>query len=279
VTSPGDPRGDDAPLTEADVERMLRALDDVPEAQGPDRSAGGQGRASGADAAAADAAGADVAAAHPGADDGAAPGDGPEGGALGDRADDDAAGDPAADAPARTAAPTVPGKLALVLTPVASAPALAGLCAMAGIDVDVVPSSSGAVAALEVAPKPPADDWDISQLLGGEEGGFPPEAEDLAKNLSRLSRAGVVLLVADLATDVGIEAGLSGQISARRYTSGEPEGDVPAGLILAGADQVIEDLILGRTRPDAVKGHQRSGTLPRWKAARMFGRGLRRRKP
>jgi hypothetical protein len=150
---------------------------------------------------------------------------------------------------------------------------------MAGIDVDVLPSSSGAVAALEVAPKAPADDWDISQLLGGEEGGFPPEAEELAKNLSRLSRAGVVLLVADLATDVGIEAGLSGQVSARRYTSGEPEGDVPAGLILAGVDQVIEDLILGRSRPDAVKGHQRSGTLPRWKAARMFGRGLRRRKP
>ncbi|MCK6212597.1 hypothetical protein KZX45_18830 [Georgenia sp. EYE_87] len=245
MTSPGDPRGDDAPLTEADVERMLRALDDVPEADAPAR----------------------------GSEDGGAPSD---------RTDDGAtAGDPAteASAPAAPAAPTIPGKLALVLTPVASAPALAGLCAMAGIDVDVVPSSSGAVAALEVAPKAPADDWDISQLLGGEEGGFPPEAEDLAKNLSRLSRAGVVLLVADLATDVGIEAGLSGQVSARRYTSGEPEGDVPAGLILAGADQVIEDLILGRTRPDAVKGHQRSGTLPRWKAARMFGRGLRRRKP
>jgi hypothetical protein len=251
VTTPGDPRGDDAPLTEADVERMLRALDDVPEAA--ERSAVGQDQAPDAGAAG----GADSAP-NAGADSG------------------ETAADTAAPAPT---APKTPGKLALVLTPVASAPALAGLCAMAGIDVDVVPSSSGAVAALEVPPKAPADDWDISQLLGGEDGGFPAEAEELAKNLSRLSRAGVVLLVADLATDVGIEAGLSGQISARRYTSGEPEGDVPAGLILAGADQVIEDLILGRTRPDAVKGHQRSGTLPRWKAARMFGRGLRRRKP
>ncbi|PFG38382.1 hypothetical protein ATJ97_0859 [Georgenia soli] len=244
MTEPGDPRGDDTPLTADDVERMLRALDDVPEA--PEAPTGHATRR--ADEAAAD-----------------------------DTAADDTA--PADDAAAPAGASGSPAKLALVLTPVASAPALAGLCAMAGIDVDVVPSSSGAVAALEIAAKAPVDDWDISQLLGGEDGGFPPEAEEVAKNLSRLSRAGVVLLVADLATDVGIESGLSGQISARRYTSGEPEDDVPAGLILAGADQVIEDLILGRTRPDQVKGHQRSGTLPRWKAARMFGRGLRRRKP
>ena len=246
MTTPGDPRGDDSPLTADDVERMLRALDDVPEA--PEVPAGPAAHGAGAAAGAAD-----------------------------DATSGDAA--PADDAAAPAGASGTPAKLALVLTPVASAPALAGLCAMAGIDVDVVPSSSGAVAALEIAAKAPADDWDISQLLGGEDGGFPPEAEEVAKNLSRLSRAGVVLLVADLATDVGIESGLSGQISARRYTSGEPEEDVPAGLILAGADQVIEDLILGRTRPDQVKGHQRSGTLPRWKAARMFGRGLRRRKP
>ncbi|MPV37707.1 hypothetical protein [Georgenia subflava] len=229
-----DARDGDAPVTEEDVERMLRALDaGVPTTEAGDDVPGGGGT--------------------------------------------DARTVEHADGAAETAG--VPAKLALVLTPVASAPALAGLCAMAGIDVDVVPSSSGAVAALEVAAKAPADDWDISQLLGGEDGGFPPEAEELAKNLSRLSRAGVVLLTADLATDVGIESGLSGQLSARRYTGGEPEGDVPAGLILAGADQVVEDLILGRVRADAVKGHQRSGTLPRWKAARMFGRGLRRRKP
>ncbi|MFC7405386.1 hypothetical protein [Georgenia alba] len=172
------------------------------------------------------------------------------------------------------------GRLALVLTPVASAPALAGLCAIAGIDVDVVPSSSGAVAALEIVPekKPDSDEWDISELVGGEDGGFPPAAEELAANLSRLTRAGVVLVVGDLATDVGIETGLSGHLSARRYAGGQPEEDVPAGLILASADEVVEELILGRTRPEQVKGHQRSGTLPRWKAARLFGRGLRRRK-
>jgi len=270
VTTPDDPRGDAAPLTAADVERMLRALDDVP-VTSEDRLGHSVADES---AAPDDADQADDAAATGGGRESAA---GAGAGAGAAPADDATFADP--DVPAPVTPAGVPAKLALVLTPVASAPALAGLCAMAGIDVDVVPSSSGAVAALEIAAKAPSDDWDISQLLGGEDGGFPPEAEDVAKNLSRLSRAGVVLLVADLATDVGIESGLSGQISARRYTSGEPEGDVPAGLVLAGADQVIEDLILGRTRPDQVKGHQRSGTLPRWKAARMFGRGLRRRKP
>jgi len=219
----------DDPLSEEDVERMLRALDEAPEVPGAEEvpeSPGARGRAA-----------------------------------------DDAAG-------------PQPGRVALVLTPVASGPALAGLCAIAGLDVDVVPSSSGAIAALELTAekKPESDDWDISELVGGEDGGFPPAAEDLAKNLSRLTRAGVVLVVGDLANDVGIETGLSGQLSARRYTGGEAEEDVPAGLVLAGADQVVEDLILGRTRPAQVKGHQRSGTLPRWKAARLFGRGLRRRK-
>ncbi|UNX56003.1 hypothetical protein MF406_07230 [Georgenia sp. TF02-10] len=208
-------RPDDAPLTEADVERMLQALD---------------------------------------GDAGAAPA-------------------PAADAP------DAPGRLALVLTPVASAPALAGLCAMSGIDVGVLPSASGAVATLEVPAPAAAADWDVSELLGGDEGGFPPQAEELAATLSRLARAGVVLVVADLATDVGIESGLSGHVSARRYVAGEPAGDVPAGLLVASADQVVEDLILGRTRPADVRGFQRAADLPRWKAARMFGRGLRRRKP
>ncbi|GAA1650027.1 hypothetical protein [Georgenia ruanii] len=223
----------DAPLTEADVERMLAALGAAAEVPGPDATQVG------------------------GTEAGGAP---------------DEAGAPAAH--------QRPGAIALVLTPVASAPALAGLCAMSGIDVDVVPSTSGAVAVLELAPKQATDEWDISELVG-EGGGpsLPPEAEELATTLSRLARAGVVLLAAELATDVGIEAGLSGHIHARQYTGGEPEGDMPAGLVLANADQVVEDLLLGRVRPQDVKGHQRSGTLPRWKAARMFARGLRRRKP
>ncbi|MHB1065568.1 MAG: hypothetical protein ACYC1Z_13945, partial [Georgenia sp.] len=199
-------------------------------------------------------------------------GDGVPDGPAGAAPDGGPSGDPGP-------APGVPAKVALVLTPVASAPALAGLCAMSGIDVAVVPTGSGAVAVLEVPAKAPGGDWDISELLGdGGAAALPSEAEELAATLSRLARSGVVLLVADLATDVGIESGLSGHISARRYTGGEADEDVSAGLILAGADQVVEDLILGRTRAAQVKGHLRSGELPRWKAARMFARGLRKRK-
>ena len=246
MSTTGPEHGDDEPLTEADIERMLRALGPDAPPEGPDRPAV----------------------------------DGPAPDVTGPPAGPGPA--PAGETPARAEpAAQLPARLALVLTPVASAPALAGLCAMAGIDVDVVPSASGAVAVLEVPAKEAPADWDITELLGGGEmpGAFPPEAEEVASALSRLARTGVVLLTADLATDVGIEPGLSGHVSARRYVGGTAEGDMPAGLVLAGADQVVEDLVLGRVRAGEVTGHQRSGNLPRWKATRMFTRGLRRKKP
>lgn len=166
--------------------------------------------------------------------------------------------------------------LALVLTPVASAPALAGLCAMSGIDVHIVPSQAGAVAALELTPEPDApEDWDIAALLGGPEA-VPRPADELARTLSRLAKTGVVLLTATLAP--GDEAGeLTGQLTARRYAEGEPAEEIAVGLLLAGAEDVVEDLILRRVAVAEVPGHQRSGQLPRWKAARLFAKGLRRR--
>jgi hypothetical protein len=209
-----------------------------------------------------------------------------------------------------------PAPVALVLTPVASAAALAGLCSMTGIDVHVIPSRGGAVAVLELAGTAPAvpddlsslteagpapsgpggpggaraggagpdddgssatADWDISELLPDD---VAPEADDLARTLSRLSKTGVVLLTARLANEPGgADPGVTGQLSARRYTEGERGEDVPPGLVLAGADEVVEDLILGRVRVQDVRGHERSGTLPRWKAAQMFAKGLRRRRP
>lgn len=178
----------------------------------------------------------------------------------------------------RTPAPRAGGRIGLVLTPVASAPALAGLCAMSGIDVGVVPTSSGAVAVIELPAQEPPEDWDVGELLGAPETGAPDEAVELARTLSRLGRTGVVLLTADLGKDVGIESGLSGQVQGRRYVGGQDAGDVAPGLVIATADQVVEDLVLGRVRPQAAPGYQRSGELPRWKAARMLAKGLRRRR-
>lgn len=166
--------------------------------------------------------------------------------------------------------------LALVLTPVTSAPALAGLCAMSGIDVHVVPSDAGAVAALELTPEPEATaEWDIATLLGGPEA-VPRPADELARALSRLAKTGVVLLTATLAPGDDVRE-LTGQLTARRYAEGEPGEEIAVGLLLAGAEDVVEDLILRRVAVAEVPGHQRSGDLPRWKAARLFAKGLRRR--
>lgn len=184
-------------------------------------------------------------------------------------------------------------RVALVLTPVASAEALAGLCSMAGIDAGVVPASSGAIAVIDL--DEPADaqtpgendgeaglgvdadgelvgDWDISALLGaGTE--IPPAADELARQLSRFAKDGVILLTASLGS--GDE--ITGQLSACRYVSGEPGDDLAVGLILASADDVVEDLALGARRADEIEGYTRSSTVPRWRAARFLAKGMRRR--
>lgn len=196
--------------------------------------------------------------------------------------------------------------LALVLTPVASARALAALCALDGLDVDVIPSSRGAIVVRAVGEVPPAApaadaegagvptadvesggpaaagggddlaeaDWDISELIDDD---IPAEARELAAQVSRLTRVGVVLVTARLTEDGAFEAGLSGQIVAQRYATGEPGEDLPAGLVLAGADDVVEDLLLGRRSVTEVPGHVRSRDVERGR--RRFGKGLRRPRP
>ena len=193
--------------------------------------------------------------------------------------------------------------LALVLTPVASPRALAALCALDGIDVDVVPTSRGAVAVRAVGSVPRAGDagapgaaapgegagpgvtegepaplgtdvdWDISELL--EDDDVPAEARELAARISHLTRVGVVLVTARLTEDGGLEPGLSGQISAQRYLGGEPGEDLAAGLVLAGADDVVEDLLLGRRAVTDVPGHVSSRDAGRLRGRRL-GKRLRR---
>lgn len=214
--------------------------------------------------------------------------------------------------------------LALVLTPVASANALAALCALDGIDVDVVPTSRGAVAVRslpgpsggmssgagegsaadtggvrspgaggapgeekmrdELAPVAagsadetgPDIDWDIGELL---DEGVPAEAKELAARISRLTRLGVVLVTARLTEDAAFDAGLSGQISATRYLGGEAAEDLAPGLVLAGADDLVEDLLLGRRPVAEVPGHVNSREAGKARRARRIGRGLRRPQP
>lgn len=164
-------------------------------------------------------------------------------------------------------------KVAVVLTPLASAEALASLCAMSDLECTVVPSRSGAFAVKEFVSA--HAEWDVSELLGGADT-EPAEAADLASALSRLSRAGVVLLTADLATDVGIESGLSGTITARRYVDGKAGEDAAAGLLLASVDQEVEDVLLGIASADGIEGALKSSEVKTSRAMRWLARGLRR---
>ncbi|WP_243106966.1 hypothetical protein [Actinomyces lilanjuaniae] len=164
-------------------------------------------------------------------------------------------------------------KVAVVVTPVASAQALAALCAVSDLECIVVPSTSGALAVRQLVSA--HEEWDISELVGGADT-EPAEAAELAASLSRVSRAGVVLMTADLATDVGIESGLSGTVTARRYVEAEAGEEASAGLLLASMDQVVEDVLLGVTPPQDVPGAVRSTEVRPSRAMRWLGRGLRR---
>ena len=164
-------------------------------------------------------------------------------------------------------------KVAVVMTPLNRADGLAGMCALMGLDCTVVPSSSGAFAVKRFVSA--HSDWDVAELLGGSDS-EPAEAAELAAQLSRLSRTGAVLMTADLATDVGIESGLSGTITARHFTNGQPGEEASAGLLLASMDQVVEDLLLCAIDADDVPGAVRSSEIKAPRAMRWFGRGLRR---
>lgn len=162
-------------------------------------------------------------------------------------------------------------KVAVVITPVASAEVLASLCAMRGLECTVVPATSGAVAVKQFVSA--HSQWDVAELLGGADS-EPAEAAELAANLSMLSRAGVILMTADLATDVGIETGLSGTITARRYVGGQAGEEASAGLVLGSLDQVVEDVLLGQVAAEAVPGALDTTQAKPSKIMRWFGRGF-----
>ena len=143
-----------------------------------------------------------------------------------------------------------------VLTPFDLPEVVAGILALNHIDAAVVMTGSGAVVVRELA-APQYDEWDIRNIVGPDE--FEeedPEADPsdsaptVAASLSKLSRFGVVLLDVDLGTDVGIEAGVSGTVRARRFLSGEAGEEISAGALLNVLDPLVEKLILGQEKPE-----------------------------
>ena len=135
--------------------------------------------------------------------------------------------------------------VAVLLTPVAAPAPLAATCALARIAVDVVPSDVGAVAALR------------------ETTGSAPQ--DAAVAVSRLLKGvPVVLLVRD-----------AGHIDASRWLDGEQGEDLRAGLVMNGAPEVIEDILLGTTPAADVPGVVSSVGLSRLRAMRILAASAR----
>ena len=88
-----------------------------------------------------------------------------------------------------------------------------------------------------------------------------------------------MLVTAALTEDGALDAGLSGQITARRFVGGAPAEDLAAGLVIAGADDVVEDLLLGRRGVADVPGHVSSADTARTRRGRWMGKGTRGRRP
>lgn len=94
----------------------------------------------------------------------------------------------------------------------------------------------------------PSDEDELAALLADTRP-LPPKVDKVARLVSRLSKYGAVAMMSWLVDGDGVEPGVSGQITAQRYVSGEPQDAIPAGVLLGSMPQAAEDLLLGRTTP------------------------------
>jgi hypothetical protein len=138
--------------------------------------------------------------------------------------------------------------VAIVVTQVAGAKALAAACSLAGVDVDAVPSPVGALAVLRVT-------TDAARTA------------EAAAAISQMLRTSPVVLLDRRA----------GRIAASRWSAGEKEDDLPAGLVLSGAPAVLEDVLVGGTPVAEVEGVETSVGMSRWAAMRALSSGRKRR--
>lgn len=128
--------------------------------------------------------------------------------------------------------------VAVVVTQVAVAGALAAACSLAQVDVDAVPSPVGAIAVLR----------------------DPAAGATATAAISQLLRQAPVVLLERRAE----------QVSATQWVAGAQTKELPPGLVLSGAPEVLEDLLLGDLDPATVDGTVTSVGLSRWKAMRMI---------
>ncbi|WP_299294324.1 hypothetical protein [uncultured Mobiluncus sp.] len=161
---------------------------------------------------------------------------------------------------------------ACFLTPVASAEALGALCALSGIPAVVVPTDAGALVVqnLELT----EEQWGMA-LLVESLNELDSDLDTVASTLTEIIRMPVVVFSALLAPGTEQEPGVTGQVLAGRWANQAFEADLPAGLVIAQMPIVIEDLVLGRVNPADVDGAVDTVDMPRWKALRMLGKGIK----
>lgn len=128
--------------------------------------------------------------------------------------------------------------VAVLMTQIATAEALAAACAVHRAPVDVVVSPIGAYAVCRE----------------------PFSAADVARDVSALVKTVPLILV---------EA-KSGQISAGQWLAGERTGDLPPGLVLDGAPHELEDILLGAVAVTDLENVVTSVGMSRWKAMRSL---------
>lgn len=131
-----------------------------------------------------------------------------------------------------------PPTVAVVVTQVAVAEALAAACSLASVDVDAVPSPVGAIAVLRE----------------------PAAGVSAAGAVSTLLRQVPVVLLERR----------EGKITASQWVGGAQQKELPAGLVLSGAPPVLEDLLLGDVPVGEIEGAVSSVGLSRWKAMRLL---------
>lgn len=144
-----------------------------------------------------------------------------------------------------------------VLAPFVSAPQIAQILGVYGIERWVVQLDGQVAICCDLEPE---DSTSVERLLGDERP-LPEECDAFAKVLSRLSPLGVIAVVSNLTEEDGE---INGDVRARRYVKGEAENIISAGLLLAGLELKVEDLLLGRTQPsnyeDSVKAFKNPKT-------------------
>lgn len=138
--------------------------------------------------------------------------------------------------------------VALVLTQIAAAEPLAAACALAKVPVDAFMTPVGAIASC--------------RELGGD---GPQHA---ARAISELVKDIPIILI----------EGKGGQLTASRWQRGSRETELPAGLVLDGAPEQLEDLLTGQVTIEEIDGVVTSVGLSRFKAMRQLAALARRAK-